>query len=155
MSLKARAVRLLAMREHSRLEISRKLARYAQSEQQLASLLDELEVSGHLSQQRFVDSLVRRRAPGKGVSLIRQELARHGLEPELTAPALAQLAQSELARAQDAWRKKFNRLPADLSERARQQRFLASRGFTQSIIGQLFRSLREQDASTQTQAGCD
>jgi regulatory protein len=146
-SLKARAIKLLAMREHSRLELSRKLGPHAHSEEELAGLLDELETAGHLSQKRFVESLVRRRAGGRGLGLIRQELARHGLEPDLSASALAQLSQSELQRAEDAWRKKFGQLPSDLSERARQQRFLTNRGFAPGIISALFRALREQ-AST-------
>jgi len=148
-SLKARAIKLLAMREHSKLELARKLRPHAQSDEQLASLLDELELAGHLSDQRFVESLLRRRSGGRGVGLIRQELARHGLEPELNASALRQLSQSELQRAEEAWRKKFGRLPSDLSERARQQRFLTSRGFAPAIISSLFRTLREQASSSE------
>jgi len=148
-SLKARAIKLLAMREHSRLELARKLRPHAQSDEQLAGVLDELELAGHLSEQRFVESLLRRRSDGRGVGLIRQELARHGLEADLNASALRQLSQSELQRAEDAWRKKFGRLPADLSERARQQRFLTYRGFTPAIISSLFRALREQGSTSE------
>ena len=70
MSLKARALRYLAAREHSRLELARKLSAYAQESDNVERLLDELEAAKFLSEQRFSESLVRRRAERYGNSRI-------------------------------------------------------------------------------------
>ena len=57
-SLKARALRYLSAREHSRQELGRKLARYAQEGDDVEALLDTLEAAKFLSQSRFSESLV-------------------------------------------------------------------------------------------------
>ena len=58
LSLKGRALRYLSQREHSRLELSRKLARYAEDTDDVDALLDLLEKNNWLSQERFAESLV-------------------------------------------------------------------------------------------------
>jgi hypothetical protein len=70
LSLKGRALRYLSMREHSRLELSRKLSRYAQDGDDIGKLLDELEAANFLSQERFSESLVNRRAARFGNSSV-------------------------------------------------------------------------------------
>ncbi|HLT27498.1 MAG TPA: recombination regulator RecX, partial [Zeimonas sp.] len=45
-TLKARALRALARREHSRVELERKLAPHAESSEQLEALLDRLAETG-------------------------------------------------------------------------------------------------------------
>jgi regulatory protein len=62
LSLKARALRYLSMREHSRLELGRKLARYAEEGDDIEALLDFLEKNNWLSQERFAESLIHRKA---------------------------------------------------------------------------------------------
>jgi len=128
-SLKGRALRLLSGREHSRTELERKLQRYEEEPGTLALALDDLQVKGFISEQRVVASVVNRRAAKFGVSRIRQELQEKGLAPELVAEAVSGLRTTELARAREVWQKKFGKSPQDAAERARQMRFLASRGF--------------------------
>ena len=55
LSLKARALRFLSMREHSRLELKRKLARHAEEGDDIEALLDFLEKNNWLSQERFAE----------------------------------------------------------------------------------------------------
>ena len=128
-SLKGRALRLLSAREHSRAELQSKLLPHAQSLGALAQVLNELQAKGFINEQRVLESVMHRRAAKLGVSRIRQELLAKGLEPELVAQAVEQLRDSELARAREVWRKKFGVQPCDATERARQMRFLAGRGF--------------------------
>ncbi|PIY27758.1 MAG: recombination regulator RecX [Comamonadaceae bacterium CG_4_10_14_3_um_filter_60_42] len=128
-SLKGRALRLLSGREHSRTELERKLQRYEEEPGTLALALDDLQAKGFISEQRVVASVVNRRAAKFGVSRIRQELQEKGLAPELVAEAVSGLRTTELARAREVWQKKFGKSPQDAAERARQMRFLASRGF--------------------------
>src|SRR5690606_41510001 len=79
LSLKARAIGLLSRREHSRTELARKLAPHCEDPAELESLLNELEAGNWLSQQRFAESLVHRRAPKLGTRRVLQELRQHGL----------------------------------------------------------------------------
>ena len=128
-SLKGRALRLLSGREHSRTELERKLQRYEEEPGTLALALDDLQAKGFISEQRVVASVVNRRAAKFGASRIRQELQEKGLAPELVAEAVSGLRTTELARAREVWQKKFGKSPQDAAERAKQMRFLASRGF--------------------------
>lgn len=143
-SLQARALGWLAQREQSRSELRRKLlraalqARDAEAEpadditEQVDRLLDGLQAKGLLSDERFIESRVRVRAPALGTRRIQMELARHGLK--LAAQPLQQLRDSELQRAAQLWQRKFGAPAQDARERARQMRFLAGRGFSGEVI---------------------
>jgi regulatory protein len=153
-SLKARAIALLARREHSRVELRTKLlaaarphrlagsAQDAQGEAdedaqalrraEIEALLDWLQAHQYLSDARFAESRIHARAPRHGQARIRMELARHGVELEAEAGRL--LRDTELARAQAVWQRKFGQVPGDARERARQMRFLAGRGFAAEVI---------------------
>ncbi len=133
-SLRARALRLLAQREHARGELARKLARHCDDPATIEALLDELERQDLLSPERFAQSLARRRGERYGVARIRQELREHGLAEETVAEQVRELRLTELARARKVWRRRFGSLPEDLGERARQTRFLAARGFPGEVI---------------------
>jgi regulatory protein len=128
-SLKGRALRLLSGREHSRTELERKLQRFEETPGSLALALDELQAKGFISEQRVVESVVNRRAAKLGASRIKQELQAKGLDSQAVSDAVAELRSTELARAREVWLKKFGKQPEDANERARQMRFLASRGF--------------------------
>ena len=134
LSLKGRALRLLSMREHSRLELERKLAAHEQAPGEMARVLDELQAKGFINEARVVESVLYRRAARLGAGRIGQELQAKGLEGELVAQAMEQLRGTELARARDVWRRKFDQPPRDAAERAKQSRFLAARGFGGEVI---------------------
>lgn len=128
-SLKGRALRLLSGREYSRAELERKLQRFEEEPGSLALALDDLQTKGFISEQRVVESVVNRRAAKLGASRIKQELQGKGLDPQAVSDAVAELRSTELARARAVWQKKFDHPPEDAPERAKQMRFLASRGF--------------------------
>jgi regulatory protein len=138
-SLKGRALKLLAAREHSRRELERKLAQHEQEPGQLKTALDELQARGFIDEQRVVDSLLHRRSSRLGAGRIKQELQAKGLDAERVALAVASLQATEIARAREVWRKKFGVPPTDATERARQARFLAARGFGGEVIGRVLR----------------
>lgn len=133
-SLKGRALRLLSSREHSRLELERKLQSFEEEPGSLARALDELQAKGFISEQRVLESVVNRRAGRLGAQRIQQELQAKGLNPEAVAAAVADLRATELARAHEVWCKKFGTAATEPRERARQVRFLASRGFSGDVI---------------------
>lgn len=138
-SLKARAIGYLSRREYSRTELARKLAPYVEESDDLDALLDALEREAWLSDARFAESLVHRRAARVGSARIMSELKRHALDEALVETVGAQLRDSELARAQAVWRKKFGALPQSPAERAKQMRFLAMRGFSGATISRLLK----------------
>lgn len=134
LSLKGRALRLLAGREHSRAELEKKLAAHETEEGELQQALDELEAKGFINEQRVVDSVLHRRAARLGAGRVKQELQAKGISAEAVAEAVEALRATEVARAREVWRKKFGEAAADAAGRARQMRFLASRGFGTEAI---------------------
>lgn len=129
-SLKARAIGLLSRREHSRSELRRKLAAHCEDPAELDALLDELQRGNWLSEERFAESLVHRRAPRHGLRRIMQELRQHELSEATLAEVAEKLRDTELERARAVWQKRFGAPPADAKEYARQLRYMAARGFT-------------------------
>lgn len=138
LSLKARALRYLSAREHSRQELARKLSRYAQEGDDIEALLDTLQAAKYLSEERFSESLISRRAARFGNSRILSELKSHGIDPDTFEAVHASLAD-ETARAKEVWQRKFGSPPVDANERAKQMRFLMQRGFSQNTIRQVLR----------------
>ena len=145
LSLKGRALRLLAGREYSRRELERKLAPREEEPGQLKQALDELQAKGFISEQRVVDSIVHRRAPRLGAGRIRQELQAKGLDPEAVAAAVSGLQATELERAREVWRRKFDAPPADAAQRAKQARFLIARGFGGDVVRRVLAGLPGDD----------
>jgi regulatory protein len=144
-SLRARALRYLSMREHSRLELGRKLSRHAQEGDDVERLLDSLEAAKLLSQSRFSESLVHRRATRFGNNRILSELQSHGIDPGSLTEIKANLSSDEIARAREVWRKKFGHVPADATERTKQMRFLQQRGFSHQTIQAVMRNFDQAD----------
>lgn len=104
-------------------------------------LLDWLVAQKYLNETRFVESRVNARSRKQGTLRIKLELARHGLtmEPEQAAA----LRETEFARAQALWQRKFGTVAADARERAKQGRFLAARGFASDVVRRVVAGLEE------------
>ncbi|NHZ62296.1 recombination regulator RecX [Massilia genomosp. 1] len=134
LSLKGRALRYLSMREHSRLELGRKLARHAEEGDDVEALLDFLEKNNWLSQERFSESLIHRRSARFGNSRIMAELQSHGVRGEALQELKAGLVDSEMARAREVWERKYGTVASDPAERNKQMRFLMQRGFSQRAV---------------------
>lgn len=143
-SLKGRALGYLSRREYSRAELARKLKPFVEETDSLDTLLDSLETENWLSDSRFAESLVHRRSSRLGASRIVGELKQHAVDPALVEEAGAQLRETELARARAVWQKKFGQLPETPAERAKQARFLASRGFSGATIGKILKGIDEE-----------
>ena len=133
-SLKARALRYLSAREHSRLELARKLTRHLQEGDDLDQLLDWLVAQKFLSDSRFAESLVNRRAARFGSSRILSELQTHGLDDDAVSTLRISLLEDENERAFQVWEKKFGTVATSHEERVKQMRFLQQRGFSHSAI---------------------
>ncbi|SEA12236.1 regulatory protein [Paraburkholderia sartisoli] len=142
-SLKGRALGYLSRREYSRAELARKLAPFVEENDNVDALLGILETEGWLSDSRFAESLIHRRSSRMGASRIVNELKQHAVGQTLIEEASAQLRETELARAQGVWRKKFGHIPETPAERAKQARFLAARGFSGATISKILKGMDE------------
>lgn len=145
LSLKSRALRHLAAREHSRAELERKLRGPDTDAGELARTLDELEAKGFISAERVAESVLHRRSGRFGAARIRRELQDKGLDPETVHHAVERLQATELKRARDVWRRKFGEPAADAAGRAKQMRFLASRGFGADAIRRVVAGAGDDD----------
>ena len=165
-SLKAKALTYLAQREHSRIELRRKLLSHIDrqrraaassplsaatpapasalpTEQEVDALLDWLAAKDLLSADRFVETRVSAREIRFGNLRIHQELAQHGMA--LDAGTAQRLKDSELARARAVWAKRFGTPAVDAADRARQIRFLSARGFSSETVRRVVRTAGMDD----------
>jgi len=130
------AMDLLARREHSQLELSRKLRSRDYSPEEITEALTGLAADGLQDDGRFIESFVNSRlARGQGPLRIRADLRQRGIAEALVESHLAAAAIDWIAAAREARQRRFGATrPADFQERARQARFLAGRGFSQEQI---------------------
>lgn len=154
-TLKARALQCIAQREHSRVELRRKLLAFARRHAAAAAraadapgapdgeaatdpgpevdaLLDWLAQRDLLSPARFVETRVHARMARFGNRRITQELAQHGVNPD--EQTVQHLQRTELARARAVWLRRYGQVAADPVARLRQMRFLAARGFSPEVV---------------------
>ena len=155
-SLKARALRLLSMREYSRKGLAAKLEESAArmlklkpAEEdfeetptislttQIEAVLDDFEARGWLSDERFAEALVRRRSERFGARKIQDELTQAGVDSSKTVELLKTLKETEYQRAHELWLRKFGTVASEQKERARQYRFLASKGFSSAVVSKV------------------
>ncbi len=137
--LRQQAIRLLARREHTRVELARKLAGLGTREE-IDTVLAELEASQLQSDSRTAESWLRGNAARLGASSLRHNLKARGVAPELIDEQIAQAdLPDEMERARAVWSRKFSAPPDNAKEWARQARFLQSRGFAGDIVRRLLK----------------
>lgn len=130
---------LLARREHARLELVRKLKKKGFDDTLLNQALDSLESDGLLNEQRFTEAFIKSRVDrGQGPLRIRVELKQRGINDIVVDQMLSELDIDWSAVAHAVWSKKFDEPPSDLKTRAKQQRFLAYRGFSADHLRSIF-----------------
>jgi regulatory protein len=129
--LRARALRFLVRREHSRAELERKLAPHAESPEALNAVVDLLLSKKHLSDERFAEERARSLSRKYGAARIRQDLKARGVNDEI-AGRVSEAGDLERARAILA--RKYRDAAATREEQARRARFLQSRGFSYEVI---------------------
>jgi len=138
--LRARALRLLARREHSRAELARKLGPHAGSSEVVAAILDALVQKKQLSDQRYAEERVRSLSRKYGAARIRQDLKAKGVDRE-TIERIS--SEGELERASGILSRKYRAPAATREERAKRARFLQGRGFSYDVIRQALETLKD------------
>ena len=150
LSLRARALQYLARREYSRAELRSKLLPHVSVNEDFEQsppvnievLLDDFTARGWLSDARATTQLLHAKRSRFGIQRITHELRQKGVAENLIEEALPQLKETELEAAREVWRKKFGVAPKDAKEKARQVRFLQSRGFALDVV---LKVLRDDD----------
>ncbi len=132
-TLRERALRLLARREHSLAELAGKLRGYA-SPEELEALLEDLSQRRLLSDERYAESRAHALSRKYGAARIVHELRAKGLDKALAEQASGTARTTEVERAREVWRRKFRVAAKTREERAKQMRFLRSRGFSFDAI---------------------
>lgn len=135
--LKARALRHLVRREHSRAELARKLAPHAESDEVLNAVLDLLLSRKHQSDERFAEERARVLSRKFGAAKIRQDLKARGIADEM----INRLSnEGELERAKAILQRKYREPASTREERAKRARFLQGRGFSYEVIKRVLSS---------------
>ena len=134
--VRAKALALLARREHSARELQAKLLERGYESTSVLAVLSSLAGQKLLSDERFVQEFVAARVRrGSGPLKIKEELRGRGVAGELVEEALAGLKAGSAEGAAAARRKRFGAAyPKEMKERARQARFLQQRGFSMEDI---------------------
>lgn len=137
---------MIALRDHTRSELERKLGRRSDDPEAIARVLDDFERRGWLSEQRLVEAYVAARGRRYGAQRIEQELKQKGVSAAALAEVRPELKAGELAAARAAWRRKFEGPPADARERARQIRWLRTRGFSAETVRRVLGGGADEDS---------
>ena len=140
-SLKAQAVRLLARREYARADLEQRLVAKGAARDEVVAVLDELSSQGLLSNERYAQALVAQKSGSYSRRSIRGELKRKGVSGEAIEGAIGDAPIDDDAAMLALWQRRFGIAPANDREKARQIRFLQSRGFELSAIFKLLRTL--------------
>ena len=128
-SLRARAMRFLARREHSREELRRKLMPKLEEGDDLEAVLDELAAKGWLSDARYAEQAIRSKARRYGPVKLAHVLRAKGLDDDTIAAGFRAAGHEGDSSLEAVWKSRFRAAPADDRERGRQVRFLQGRGF--------------------------
>jgi regulatory protein len=139
-SLRERALAMLARREHTPAEMTRKLSPHSEYPEQVEQLLDALVACGWLSETRFAESRANALARKFGSRKIERDLRSRGVSAEVVEHAVEQARTQELDNCRAAWQRKFGVLPQNAAERGRQMRFLAGRGFSTEAVRQVLKA---------------
>lgn len=135
------AMNLLAIREHSAKELSEKLGRKFSAPELILQVLTDLKGQNLQSDERFADAFIRmRQLQGKGCVLIKMELRERGVDGYLISQLIDESEPAWFALARDVLIKRFKQMPVDAREKAKQMRFLHSRGFSSRHIQAAFNS---------------
>lgn len=143
-TLKDQAIRLLARREYARSELEEKLAAKGAGRNELRLVLDELTSLGFLSDERYARAVAQQKAGRYSRRSIAGGLKAKGVGADAIDLALPESDGNDEATLLALWQRRFGRAPADEREKARQVRFLQSRGFALSAILKLLRAARTE-----------
>ena len=150
-----RAIRILAMRDHSEQELRRKLAAPVMSKngpEALDVTPEELEQvvawcieNRYLDDNRFVGQFIASRSrKGYGPARIRQELSQKGIARQAVEQAMRECDIDWVSLAREQAQRKYGEpLPSAFAEKVKIQRFLLYRGYLMEDIQEIWRNFAD------------
>ena len=158
-NLLAKAVAILSRRECSEKELRQRLQRYTGDMGAINAVVSRLQRENWQSDERFVESFVQSREQRWGNQKIFHALSQHDLDSEQLSELKEELKDSEYQRAREVWIRRFGdkygvslydtetsgddeflseteqqSFEEQAKEKAKQLRFLASRGFSADVV---------------------
>jgi regulatory protein len=130
--LKARALRYLVRREHSRAELARKLAPFAESAAAVEATLDLLLSRKQQSDERFASERARVLSRKYGSARIVHDLKAKGVEDAIAERVVS--GGDDLRKARDILARKYRTPVSSREDKAKRARFLQGRGFSYDTI---------------------
>lgn len=132
-SLKSIALDLLAIREHSSKELYNKLTKHSDNHDEIIALLEDLQNSKFLSNERFAESFINSKSKKYGSLKIRHMLREKSVSVDIINDVYDESDIDEYQIAYSILCRKYKSLPKDYNEKAKYIRFLLGRGFSSSI----------------------
>ena len=158
-NLLAKAVAILSRRECSEKELRQRLQRYTDDMGAINAVVSRLQRENWQSDERFVESFVQSREQRWGNQKIFHALSQHDLDSEQLSELKEELKDSEYQRAREVWIRRVGdkygvslygtetsgddeflseteqqSFEEQAKEKAKQLRFLASRGFSADVV---------------------
>lgn len=143
--LVSKALAMLSRRDMSRSEFITKLIAAEYSKEDVEAVADWCASEGFLNEARFAEGNARRLGVKYGARRVGATLKQKGVPEEVVAETMAALKDTELARAQALWLRKFHEPASDSNERNRQIRYLQSRGFGFDVIKKVITGVVDED----------
>lgn len=133
-NLLSKAIAILSRQECSEAQLRKKLTKYTDDTQQIDQVIERLQHENWQSDERFAQAFLNSHEQRWGNAKILNALSDHKLDEEVVQDLKEQLKDSEYDRALAVWTKKFQHKPCkDLKDKAKQLRFMASRGFSADV----------------------
>ena len=142
------SLRLLAMRDMSRIEFERKLVARDFTPEDIAEAVVWCEAEGWLDEARFAEVTARRLGHKYGATRIAQTLKQKGVPSGAVAETLSAMKDGEMARAQTVLARKFHEPPTSAEDRAKRIRYMQTRGFSFEVIKRAMRSAGAASAAS-------
>lgn len=137
---------MLARREYGRAELTQRLVRRGAPADEVEGVLNEMQQLGLLSDARYAHSLVTQMSGRYSRRTIEHTMKSQSVEAEAVADVNSELAViDDAADALALLTRRFPDPPANDREKARQVRFLQSRGYSLSLILRLLRERKNPE----------
>jgi regulatory protein len=137
--LLSRALALLSSREMGRAEFVAKLIASGFEKAEVEEAVAWCQAQGFLNETRYVEGVARRLSVKYGASRVASTLRGKGVTEDAIADALPDLKVSELEQARLLWARKFGSPGQNAADKAKQMRYLQSRGFSFDTIKKVVR----------------
>ena len=148
-NLKAKILDLLSRRDYSYRELQTKLQKYSDDLELIKRLLDEMVAKKFINEERYIENFIYTKSKKFGSQKVKYLLQNKVNDQSLVNQIYAESQIDEFKLAQQIWQRKFASPATESKERAKQIRFMLSRGFSLELILKLMAiTLEDEDSHT-------